>query len=277
MTANDLKPIDDVAVPHGTTPYFSARTIDQNYELLECSYRLRYQVYCIERQFLAASDYPDGHEMDVFDRHAIHVGAIDSHGELAGTARVIRPSANGLPIFDHCTIFPHEAAEFHAGNPRLVEVGRLSVSRSYCRRRSDLTRTPGHARRRRANYHGSERRHQHEDVFLTLLKALYQASKRVGATHWLAATERPLQRMLAQRGFPFHQIGPDSDYFGIVAPYQMELKEFEQVIFSGRFPHLEDFVAGLEPQFMPRADAGDDDVLPIDAHGPAAAAGVGAL
>ena len=52
--------------------------------------------------------------------------------------------------------------------------------------------------------------------------------------------------MLAQRGFPFHQIGPDSDYFGIVAPYQMHLQEFELVILSGRYPDLEDFLVGLE-------------------------------
>jgi N-acyl amino acid synthase of PEP-CTERM/exosortase system len=267
MTANELKPIEGVTAPRATAPYFSARTIDPVRALLERSYRLRYQVYCLERKFLPAGDYPDGLETDEFDRHAIHVGAVDAQGELAGTARVIRPSASGLPIFDHCTIFPHETAEFNAENPRLVEVGRLSVSRSYCRRRTDLTLPAGDARRRGANYRGSERRHQHEDVFLTLLKALYQASKRIGATHWLAATEKPLQRMLAQRGFPFHSIGPDSDYFGLVAPYQMELREFDEVICSGHFPHLDDFLVGLEPQVVRRADMGDDEVLPINAEG----------
>ena len=227
--------------------YFCARTIDGQRALLEQSYRLRYQVYCLERKFLRAEDYPNGLEIDVFDRHAAHIGAIDSHGELAGTARVVRASEQGLPIFEHCVIFPYETV-FTPENPRLVEVGRLSVSRSYRRRRSDTAAAAGAAlvRPGGAGFAGHDRRGQHEDVFLTLLKGMYQAAKRAGATHWLAATEKPLQRMLAQRGFPFHQIGPDSDYFGIVAPYQMHLQEFELVILSGRYPDLEDFLVGLE-------------------------------
>jgi N-acyl amino acid synthase of PEP-CTERM/exosortase system len=238
--------------------YFSARTIDGQRALLDESYRLRYQVYCVERKFLRPEDYPDGMEMDEFDRHAAHVGAIDSHGALAGTARVVRSSELGLPIFDHCAIFPNET-EFTPSNPRLVEVGRLSVSRSYRRRRSDDAVLAGEASARGADreFQGADRRGQHDDVFLTVLKGMYQAAKRAGASHWLAATEKPLQRMLAKRGFPFHQIGPDSDYFGIVAAYQMDLQEFEEVILSGHFPALEDFLVGFEPD-SGAAEAGDE-------------------
>jgi len=223
-----------------TRHYFAARTLDDQKPLLERSYRLRYQVYCVERRFLPAENYPDGLEMDRYDHHAIHVGAIDVHGDLAGTARVVRPSDIGLPIFEHCALYP-EHASFNAANPRLVEVGRLSVSRFYRRRRTDDLRLAGADE----GFGPADRRRRQDDVFLTLLKAMYQASKRAGATNWLAATEKPLQRMLAQRGFPFHQIGPDSDYFGVVAAYQMDLQEFENVIISGRYPGLEDFFDGL--------------------------------
>jgi len=247
-TVTQVKTTDNMAglIRHDAH-YFCARTIDGQRAMLEQSYRLRYQVYCLERKFLRAEDYPNGLEIDEFDRHAAHIGAIDSHGELAGTARVVRASEQGLPIFEHCVIFPYET-EFTPANPRLVEVGRVSVSRSYRRRRSDTAAAAGEApvRPGGAGFAGHDRRGQHDDVFLTLLKGMYQTAKRAGATHWLAATEKPLQRMLAQRGFPFHQIGPDSDYFGIVAPYQMNLQEFEHVIMSGRYPDLEDFLVGLE-------------------------------
>jgi len=244
--------------------YFSARTIDGQRTLLEQSYRLRYQVYCLERKFLRAEDYPNGMEIDEFDARAAHIGAIDSHGELAGTARVVRSSGRGLPIFEHCAIFPYET-EFTPDNPRLVEVGRLSVSRSYRRRQCDRPFLAGATSVRvdGAGFTGVDRRGRH-DVFLTLLKGMYQAAKRAGATHWLAATEKPLQRLLAQRGFPFHQIGPDSDYFGIVAPYRMDLQEFEDVIMSGQYPDLEDFLVGFEPGPTSADARRDDAVTPGD-------------
>ena len=138
--------------------------IDHMPRLLRESYALRYQVYCRERKFLSAEDYPSRLEVDEFDLYSIHVGAVDMHGALAGTARVVRPSRMGLPLFRHCTTFPHEA-EFHGRNTRLVEVGRLAVSRSY--KRPDDGRDGAGTRRR-----------GREDVFLTLLKALYQQTKR---------------------------------------------------------------------------------------------------
>jgi hypothetical protein len=82
---------------------------------------------------------------------------------------------------------------------------------------------------------------------LAVAKGVYQASKHVGATHWIVATERSLQRLLARNGFPFVQLGPEFDYFGPVAPYSMNLAEFERVILSGRYPALADFTLGVEP------------------------------
>jgi N-acyl amino acid synthase of PEP-CTERM/exosortase system len=226
-----------------------AGPIDHLPELLENSYALRYEVYCRERKFLPAENYPLGLEMDEFDRHSIHVGAVDAHGKLAGTARVVRVSEIGLPLFRHCTTYPHET-EFHCANTRLVEVGRLAVSRSYRPQQHDGV---GAAERRRRG---------RDDVFLTLLKGLYQETKRIGATHWLAVTEPSLQRLLAHHGFPFTRIGPDTDYSGPVAPYQMDLKAFDNVILSRRFPLLDDFLVGLEPELTPQpADDGQEIVF----------------
>ena len=246
------------AVDQGSVDYFHARSIDEAPQLLDKSYGLRYQVYCLERKFLRASDYPEGLEIDEFDRHSIHVGAVDGCGELAGTARVVTISEIGFPLFRHCTIFPHEL-ERHSPARRLVEVGRLSVSRSYRRRANDgdygvtaslpsgASAPSRHAQRRRAR----------DNVFPTLLKALYQATKRLGVTHWLAAMEPSLVLLLAQQGLPFRLIGPESDYLGLVAPYEMDLEEFDRVIMSGRFPALERFVIGLEPEFSPHGEARD--------------------
>jgi N-acyl amino acid synthase of PEP-CTERM/exosortase system len=234
-------------VPHGSVGYLHATEIDHTPRLLESSYRLRYQVYCLERGFLRPEDYPLGLETDEFDCVSSHVGAVDAHGELAGTARLVKNTAAGFPLFHHCSIFPQERAR-DTPNDRVVEIGRLSVSRHYRRRLADAAAITGNDQspQRAAGYQGENRRSGRGGVLLTIIKAVYQQSKRMGATEWLAATEPSLQRVLARHGVPFRQIGPESDYFGLVAPYVMDVEEFDQIILSGRFPELEGFDLGLE-------------------------------
>jgi N-acyl amino acid synthase of PEP-CTERM/exosortase system len=242
-----------MSAPERGAPRFRATLMDDRPDLLEQSYRLRYQVYCRERSFLRADDYPDGLELDEFDRHAHHVGAIDERGEVVGTARIVAVSSAGLPLFRHCELFPQEM-KVQAAGAGLVEVGRLAVSRNYRLRRTDLwslARSTARSDRAPAN----DRRSGPDGIFRTILRGVYQESKRMGALHWLAATEPPLQRMLIKRGFPFRLVGPAADYFGPVAPYRMDIDELDERILSGRFAGLDDFLVGLEPEFRPRGSA----------------------
>jgi N-acyl amino acid synthase of PEP-CTERM/exosortase system len=89
------------------------------------------------------------------------------------------------------------------------------------------------------------------EILLALYQVLYQVSKRRGFTHWIIAAEKGLVRLLKRYGFPFRVIGPESDYYGLVAPYLMDLSEFDKVISSGRIPALNEFLVGLEPEFRP--------------------------
>jgi N-acyl amino acid synthase of PEP-CTERM/exosortase system len=209
-----------------------SRVIDGSSHLLEESYRLRYQVYCVERAFLSASDYPAPFETDRFDEHSVHVGAIDSRGRLAGTARLILPYADRLPTLDYSP-FPLLARPLWGDGGRWVEASRLSVSRSY----GGAVRHAGRTPHRAAEV-------ERGPVFLAVLKALYQASKGIDATHWIVSIEPSLQRLLTRAGFPFRQAGPAFDYLGVVAPYSLDLSELEHVIATGRYPALADFVAG---------------------------------
>ena len=234
----------------GSTPYFLAGAIDGVPQLVDDSYRLRYQVYCVERAFLPAEACRDGMERDEFDAHALHVAAFDPHCAMAGTVRLVRQSDLGLPMFRRCRLFADEQ-RFAAANPRLVEIGRLCVSRRYRRRRVDAD-VPG-AATANGDYRGGERRSGRDEIFLAMTKALYHETKRLGASHWLIASEKSLQRMLAQHGISFRAIGPETDYFGPVAPYLLDIAELDQAILSGRFPSLADFLAGLEPELRPQA------------------------
>ena len=109
-----------------------------------------------------------------------HIGAIDPHGELAGTARVVQVERAWAADVRALRVFPYETELHGRENPRLVEVGRLSWAAAIAGRRSDARRPRrgAEAPRRQHGFAGHDRRGQHEDVFLTLLKGLYQAAKR---------------------------------------------------------------------------------------------------
>ncbi len=212
-------------------PPLDGRQIDSDPQLMDESHRLRYQVYCVERGFLNPEDYPDQREQDEFDRYSLHLGVVDPEGMLLATARLVKVNIVGLPLFRHCRIYPREFELFHE-TTRVVEISRLCVSRTLRRRHIGAT-----------------------TVAISLYRAIYQASKRNGFTHWLVATEPSLQRLLASLKVPFREVGPSTDYYGPVAPYLVDLSRWDEVIVSRTLPALHSFLDGLEPEYSPLASA----------------------
>jgi N-acyl amino acid synthase of PEP-CTERM/exosortase system len=206
------------------------RQIDDDLVLMNQSYRLRYQVYCLERGFLNPANYPDRLERDEFDRVSLHAGVVNRQRQLLGTLRLVKANMVDLPLFHHCTLFDHYERELHRDGVQLAEVSRLCMSRE-CRDDSAANSRVG----------------------LNLYRATYQTSKRAKLTHWLVAMEPALHRLLAAVGVPFRVAGPVTDYFGPVAPYICDLQEFDEIILSGKRPRLRSFLDGLEPQYHPAA------------------------
>jgi N-acyl amino acid synthase of PEP-CTERM/exosortase system len=223
---------------------FCTRRIDDDPQLLTDSYRLRYQVYCVEREFLDADNYPDQLEVDEFDRYAWHFGTLDSTGRLVATARLVAPSILGLPLFRRCSIFPEEV-ELYTPHQRIVEVSRLSMSRTALNAGIFAGLSGSRVRPIRSKA-------ARNSVSYSLYRGLYQESKRAGLSHWAVATEASLQRAVGGYGFPFRAIGPAIDYFGPVTPYLMDLSMFDCVILNGKLPQLNGFLDGLEDRYRPR-------------------------
>ena len=228
------------------SPTFRPVTIDDSPHLLEKSQRLRYQVYCVERRFLNAEDYPNQLEFDQFDRDSVHVGVLDADDELIGTARIVKPNSAGLPFLLHCSLFPLETTFAQPGNT-VVEISRVCINRRYTRRRADVfSDAPDPPASDDHAMPAYDRRRERDDVFVTLVKALYHATKRMGATHWIIAIEKSLRRRIARYGLPFQLAGPEGDYYGCVAPYIMSLAELDRVIHGRQFASLDSFPIGLE-------------------------------
>jgi N-acyl-L-homoserine lactone synthetase len=211
--------------------WLEGRQIDSDPRLMDESHLLRYQVYCVERRFLNPDHYPDHRERDEFDRHSLHLGVMSPDGALLATARLVKVNMIGLPLFRHCTLYPREM-ELFQDSTRVAEISRLCVSRSLRKRHIGVT-----------------------SVAINLYRAIYQASKRNGFTHWLVATEPSLQRLLASLKVPFREVGPRTDYYGPVAPYVVDLSKWDQTILSRSLPALHTFLDGLEPEYRPLARA----------------------
>lgn len=186
--------------------------------------KLRYQVYCLECNFLSPDDYPDGVETDDFDERAAHFYAFDAHEELVGYARLIRPEADqAFPIQKHCVLSVDVTALPLAR--QAAEVSRLMVRSDYRRRRGD-TLSGVTAKQNQAALAG-ERRHEAPQILLSLYRQMYAYSREYDIRYWYAAMERPLARSLQRMNFGFQAIGPETDYYGPVAPYLADLRELE--------------------------------------------------
>ena len=167
--------------------------------LVEQAYRLRHQVYCLERGYdLSVNDL----ETDAYDRHARHVVlCLRGCGTVIGTVRMILPQAHqpsrSFPMQAVCddaalSAFPLRSA---------VEVSRFAVSKE----RRNISPAAANLSR------------------LALVKGLVQLSQQAGVTHWCAVMERTLLRLLRSSGIHFEAVGPLVEYHGLRQPAFCEL------------------------------------------------------
>lgn len=208
----------------GQQCYFEFRQVDASPDWMEEAFKLRYQVYCLERDFLAASDYPSEMESDEFDSHSEHFSAYDRMEQIAGSVRLVRHSEHlGYPFQAHCPVYPDVTLP---PDGEAEEISRLVVSKNYRRRRED-------------NWIGineedvqpppdiAAKRGGHPIIVLGLYRAMFAYSRANGVRYWYAAMERSLARLLGRYGFDFTQIGPQVDYYGPVAVYLADLRALE--------------------------------------------------
>jgi N-acyl amino acid synthase of PEP-CTERM/exosortase system len=188
-----------------------------------CALQLRYQVYCIEYNFLSAEDYPDGVETDEYDDNAAHFYAFDQADDLAGYVRLVLPNEQAeFPFQRHCGL--SAGTQLPLGH-HAAEISRLMVRGDYRRRHSD--KLSGVTAQQNAAAFSGDRRHQSPLILLNLYRQMYQYSLQQGIRYWYAAMERPLARSLSRLGFGFLPIGPDTDYYGPVTPYLADLRHLE--------------------------------------------------
>ncbi|HXJ01465.1 MAG TPA: PEP-CTERM/exosortase system-associated acyltransferase [Micropepsaceae bacterium] len=182
-----------------------------NLERIRAAQRIRYQVYCIEHPH-ENSDNPDGLEMDEFDAHAAQSLLVHRAANATlGTVRLILPLANDAElsfpvqrVLDGDSLAAFRQLPLHSTG----EVSRFSISREFrrvihsCGSGTDAALAGNSAVLMR----------------LGLIQALVRMSMERGITHWCAAMEPTLLRMLSAMAIRFRPIGPLIEYHGLRQP-----------------------------------------------------------
>jgi N-acyl amino acid synthase of PEP-CTERM/exosortase system len=182
--------------------------------LLDQAFRLRFQVYCVERGFESPSDHPDSRERDRDDDRSLHSLLIDrATGLPVGTVGLILPDrGNELPVFGivrarerSATVLPEETT---------AEVSRFAVAKSFRRRiehgwrsSSGCTAVPG-----------SVRTDLVQLLTFGLIRAVVMMSALGGITHIVGMMEPALLRLLTRLGIAFHPLGGLVEHHGIRQP-----------------------------------------------------------
>ena len=223
---------------------------------LEVAYRMRYQVYCIERGLLRPQDYPDGLEYDEYDAFSLHVLATHCSGEPAGTARLVMHSPLGFPLMRHCRFsgdYDYLNDPACLGHSRSAEISRMAISKAFRGRAGDTVYggVPRPETNPRAVCGGFAVPRNTPEILFGICRLIYQESKRRGIRQWVLAMERSLYIMLNRLGLKFIPAGPEVDYHGPVRPYFTTVERFEAELYRCSPERLRYFVRGLEPHLVP--------------------------
>ena len=184
---------------------------------LEEAFRLRYQVYCLDRGFEQAAACPDGLERDRYDSYSCHslLNNIATKQAL-GTVRLVRPAAapnwiTRLPLAEYADIDSIEVLmRLPAG--LTAEVSRFAISKSACKSLSLSRESLAPAEQ---ESEPSWRQKLLPYMSLGLIRGLVRMSREHSVTHWCLAAEPSLLRRLRSFGLHFTDAGPLVEHRGL--------------------------------------------------------------
>ncbi len=203
---------------------------------LEQVYRLRYQVFCVEKEgFEDPSCHPKGQETDDYDSHAKH--ALLSYkptGEALGTIRVILPHYESLhesfPIQTLCNI-PELRNEFHIRNS--CEASRFCISLTARKQiKRDLEGTTAQ--------NPSQAQFVRKALTLAplgLISGIFQIALQNQKINCYAVMEPPDLNKLVRMGLRHQRITEDINFHGRRTPFTMNILDTLNYILHTQ-PHI---------------------------------------
>jgi N-acyl amino acid synthase of PEP-CTERM/exosortase system len=205
--------------------FFRVVPADTN-ELREQSFRLRYQVYCVENPFEPVAENPGERETDQYDAQSVHSLLLHHPtGAVVGTTRLILPGVNGhahpLPVHTLCS--PDLLARFAHRIPAggTAELSRFAVAKEFRRRVEDRDTIAGGL----SISDGRQPRRAIPHISLGLMQSALAMSTRHRITHICAVMEPSLLRMLRHLGIHFENLGPLVEFHGRRQPCFCDIEQ----------------------------------------------------
>lgn len=191
-------------------------------ELREKAFRLRYQVYCREKQFETPDEHPFQMERDIYDSRALHSLVIDRHsGAATGTVRLILPDERSpeisFPIQQVCQHpLPTQSLTSTA-----AEISRFAISKKI-RKMAEQAITPVLIN---SENPAMAVKAMKCSITLLLMREIVRTSRVYSITDWFAVMEPALLRLLSRFGIHFAPIGPPVEYHGTRQPCHAKADE----------------------------------------------------
>jgi N-acyl amino acid synthase of PEP-CTERM/exosortase system len=183
-------------------------------ELLDQVYRLRFRVYCVEREFENAAEHPDGRERDHDDSRSLHFLALDrASGRAVATMRLILPRfGDDLPVLRMLGRCRKKSLDLPLATT--AEVSRFAIDKRFrrqletrwCSAAGPLATGPG--------ADGSAT----PVVSYGLIQEVLSMNLTGNITHVVALMAPALLRLLRRLGVEFHSIGAPVDHHGLRQP-----------------------------------------------------------
>lgn len=206
---------------------------DDQYEVLladtdearQINYRLRYQVYCLDRRFEPPERFPDGMESDGHDDQAAHFIVRERRtGEWRGATRVILSAPEELPMNQACQFLNNVR---QMGAERIMEMSRLLITRPPTPPVPTLYDI-------KARVTDAEQQRGAGGSDSAILLGLIRAAQRYGLenqfSHMVFLTTPALARILRRLQLDLRQVGAPCEHRGLRAPFLLSLTDgFDQL------------------------------------------------
>ncbi|MDX1812908.1 MAG: PEP-CTERM/exosortase system-associated acyltransferase [Gammaproteobacteria bacterium] len=198
---------------------------DEKYQILRADteeaqrlhYRLRCEIYCVDRSFESSNNFPTGEEVDEADERALHFIIIEKASqEWIGVFRVVLPDHEKLPIEQYCVM----DSKLIKSLPRdkTAEISRLGIARRFTQR------TPEHENESELAQTKYVIKNLKE-VTLGIWRALVQLSEERGIEDYLFFITPALARVLLGLHAPLLRAGLPCEHRGTRHPYLLNLEK----------------------------------------------------